>query len=252
MNWLDDADNAMDELEKAHPDWVLMSVAGSQNYGTAIATSDLDLKVVYCPKFSEFWKGSFNTLCKVTDDVDYSVTAIHHYMKYVFKGNMNFWEVWYSPSLRIRPEFWGSEAGETFDDIRQVIEMNWSANFNANRGMALQKFKKYVHSDDAETARKELQHACRILSTLKYYFETETLCLDLPKEYRGNWSSLRLSEDESLLHLCASEYSKLIYWADEYEEEFSQRHAKCAKDREFLLEHLDSYIMRRVQKTMGS
>lgn len=251
MTWLDAADDEVKRLAKAYPSWVLMAVAGSQNYGTSVPTSDLDMKVVYCPEFSEFWNGSFVSTCKVATDVDYSVTPVHHYMKYVFKGNMNFWEVWYSPSLTLRSSFWGNDPSKLIADIKRVVELNWVPNFNANRGMALQKFKKYVKADDASTARKELQHACRILSTLKYYFETEHLCLDLPKEFRGNWNDLRVSEDESLVQICANEYSKLIYWADLYEDVFVQRHARDATQREALLASLDKDIMSRVQKTIG-
>lgn len=251
MTWLDDANKEMKTLEKDNPNWVLMAVAGSQNYGTQIPTSDLDLKIVYCPEFSEFWHGAFASLCKVAEDVDYSVTPIHHYMKYVFKGNMNFWEVWYSQSLHLRPTFWGNDSEQIVSAIKTAVEMNYTPNFNANRGMALQKFKKYVKADDANVARKELQHACRILSTLKYYFESGNLCLDLPKEFRGNWSSLRQSEDESLVHLCANEYSKLIYWADEHEEVFIQRHACSANKREKLVTDITDDIMLRAQKMIG-
>lgn len=88
--------NIQSNLENDGLKIAFASVVGSHNYGTTNENSDIDVKVVYWPTFEQFYNNSFTTKDVHTDELDYTTHPIHKYMHYVFKGNINFFELFFS------------------------------------------------------------------------------------------------------------------------------------------------------------
>ncbi|MCK4500382.1 nucleotidyltransferase domain-containing protein, partial [Candidatus Babeliales bacterium] len=86
----------LDETNEPDLNIAFASVVGSHNYGTANENSDIDVKVVYWPTFEQFYKNSFKTSDIHSEDIDITTHPIQKYMRYVFKGNMNFFEPFFS------------------------------------------------------------------------------------------------------------------------------------------------------------
>lgn len=176
----------LDNLEYVHPKWMFMSVVGSQNYGTATVDSDVDVKIAYLPTFEEFYRNSFAHVDKSGPDmrVDYTLHPVHEFLNHAFKGNINFWEVFFSPSFRVNIELWDSsgELNAFYDAIRRYVNGNFLANFNTMRGMAVQKHKEaiklYSVVDDRK-AWKSAQHSMRLLDTIRKYYETGRVSLNI-------------------------------------------------------------------------
>lgn len=190
-----------EELKEKYPRWMFMSVVGSQNYGTTTNNSDTDMKVAYLPTFPEFYHNSFThaDTGSPTGD-DYTVHPAHEFLNHAFKGNMNFWEVvFYAPTFQTNLEFWenSSKMHAFFDEVRTVVKNNPLANFNAMRGMMVQKNKEAIrlHSstcvDDDEKIRKAAQHSMRLFSTLVVYLAQKELVLDLRPYGIYNWLEWR-------------------------------------------------------------
>ena len=167
-----------ESLKEKYPRWMFMSVVGSQNYGTATPESDTDVKVAYLPTFQEFYYGNFKHADTGSPDGDdYTLHPAHEFLRHAFKGNMNFWEVFFADTLEVNWEWW-NESGEMrmwFDHLRWIVHMNPYPNFNAMRGMAIQKDKeahKFYNTaiaTDHAKFRKAAQHAMRMLDMLLDY-----------------------------------------------------------------------------------
>jgi len=182
------------DLKELYPNWVFMSVVGSHNYGTATDKSDIDVKMVVMPTFKEFYYNKFNRTSKGGPDtpVDYTCHPLHEYIRHSFKGNMNFWEVFFSNNLTINDYY--PDLRELLPDIRDAIRENFVPNFNANLGMAIQKHNSFLKMWDLYNSQvgtdhfelwldrllKEAQHSIRILEFLSAYangrFTIKSLC----------------------------------------------------------------------------
>lgn len=183
----------MFELTKKYPRWLWMSVVGSQNYGTATPESDTDVKVAYLPTFEEFYRNSFQHADTGSPDGDdYTLHPAHEFLRHAFKGNMNFWEAFFSTNLKVNFSFFeaSGQVGAFFGNVRSVVLDSPMANFNAMRGMAVQKYYeawKLVNGMDddhrlyADDPRvwKSAQHSMRMLDTLLEYHRTGRLVLNL-------------------------------------------------------------------------
>lgn len=169
-------------LKEAHPRWLFMSVVGSRNYGAATPESDTDIKVAVLPTFENYYRHKFEKVCNggPAQDVDYTVHPTHEFMSHAFKGNMNFWEVFFADSFQMNPTF-KIDADLFIERSRRAVSLNFRSNFDAMFGMAIQKdraSKKY-RAIDPKKAWKEAQHAMRMLDTLSHYYETGQLILNL-------------------------------------------------------------------------
>ena len=189
-----------------NPRWVFASVVGSHNYGTASEHSDVDMKMMYLPTFEEYYKNKF---VRSSDGgagavIDFTCHPFHEYVKHSLKGNMNFWEVWFSPHLRFNRKMVEDHWFRSFQTrIMIAVRLNYLANFNATRGMAIEKFKRFerkIHLPGEEKAltslnvdrhNKEIQHAVRLLSFLLYYENERSISLELSSKYNARYVSLR-------------------------------------------------------------
>jgi len=193
-------------VTKSHPRWVFASVVGSHNYGTATEHSDVDMKVMYLPEFEEFFKNKFDRTSNAGPDafLDYTCHPFHEFVKHSFKGNMGFWEVWFSDHIRFNEEFISAHDASNFIGLmRECVRLNYLANFNATRGMAYEKFKRFereIHLDTStidqkplatDRHNKEIQHSIRLLATLLNYHETMDISLKLSEPLLGIVQNLR-------------------------------------------------------------
>lgn len=186
-------------LEPLHPRWLFMSVVGSHNYGTTDENSDHDAKVAYLPKFSEFYYGKFShvdTGSPLGDDV--TLHPVHEFLRHAFRGNMNFWEVFYSDTVRFNPTFFTPAQERRFRAAcTNVVVSNTDQNYRAMLGMAIQKNTKAILAMESENTDwrrvwKEAQHSMRLLAMLKEYHRTGKLVIkanQLPIESTlwANW-----------------------------------------------------------------
>jgi len=184
-------------LQEKYPRWIFMSVVGSHNYGTNTKDSDVDIKVAYLPTFDEFFENKFQHVESSGPEnaFDYTVHPVHEFLNHAFKGNMNFWEVFFvsGDNVKVNSKWFNSsyERSSFFDLIKSACELNFQHNFNAMHGMAVQKYRnawKYhpknmespdINLIDAYTKKfwKEAQHAMRMMETLRHYCKTNELLI---------------------------------------------------------------------------
>jgi hypothetical protein len=86
-------------------DILLTAAVGSVNYDLLNDSSDLDLKAVYMPNFSDFYHGQFPKFNFVTDAFDCELAPAHKYVEYVLKGSLNHFELLVSTASLARPDF---------------------------------------------------------------------------------------------------------------------------------------------------
>ncbi len=203
---------------KNHPRWIFASVVGSHNYGTSTEHSDVDLKVMCLPTFEEFYNNKFDRTSDAgpDSDVDYTCHPLHEYIRHCFKGNMNFWEPFFSNHLIFNSRFVDADYKALFcRRMRNAVIMNYMANFRATRGMALEKYKKFqrgVHLGNGDTHtelqidlhNKEIQHAIRLLEFLVHYIKTDEIELDLTDNLDSKYPTLR--EEPDPIHSEVGEY----------------------------------------------
>ena len=238
------------ELQEKYPDWVWMSIVGSHNYGTATQNSDIDVKIAYLPTFEEFYYNSFKHIDKSGPGrkIDYTLHPVHEFLKHALKGNMNFWEVFYSPSLVVNPKYF---KGGIIEICKSIVNMNYVANFNAMRGMAVQKahqFEKEMNNNQL-SCWKHGQHSLRMLDTLKWYMETGNIVLNMFNVINPIWSEMR--EDVRLTEKASLEffdkYNDFLSKIDSLEDEiiFGENEKKRIKE---LTNLVHSTIMEKVLK----
>jgi len=169
-----------------------VSIVGSHNYGTANEDSDIDIKVLYYPAFREFYKNDYNRGCCAGPDVkiDYSIHPLHEYIKHSLKGNMSFFEVFLTENR------WAADDRMIglANLMRSAVKINYLKNYHSILGMANNKNENVLietNSGDIVRAKKNAQHAIRLLSTLLNYKEKNDLELILPEKYMNLYLEIR-------------------------------------------------------------
>lgn len=84
---------------------MMASAVGSVNYDLLNESSDLDLKAIYMPNFSDFYHGQFPKFNFVTEAFDCELAPAHKYVEYVLKGSLNHFEPLVSGTCLARPDF---------------------------------------------------------------------------------------------------------------------------------------------------
>jgi len=209
VNFTEEFDSVLEKQSR----WVFASVVGSHNYGTASEYSDVDMKVMYLPTFEEFFNNKFDRTSDAGPgfDVDYTCHPFHEFVNHCFKGNSNFWEVFYSDHLRFNDRFITRENAVKFiDSMKEAVRLNYMANFWATRGMAFAKFKRFenkIHLPNPDPNgvnptpeatplmidrhNKEIQHAMRLMLMMVHYVERDELRLCMPEHFARDYISLR-------------------------------------------------------------
>jgi hypothetical protein len=243
-----------DELKELHPRWMFMSTVGSQNYGTAIEGSDTDIKIAYLPTFEEFYYNKFEYMDtgSPTGD-DYTLHPAHEFLSHAFKGNMNFWEVFYSDGFTMNRKLWESSGvmGWFLNSCKTYVERNPLANFNAMRGMAIQKDKQaYKEWNRNKTSfYKSAQHAMRMLDMIIDISENGISRLDISSD--KDWLNWR-----SDMTITISEYAELferkLKFVDELEFKFKHEQKLLRESREHNKKMIDKTMMNLILKNERS
>jgi hypothetical protein len=241
-----------DELKVECPRWMFMSIVGSQNYGTAIPGSDTDVKVAYLPTFEEFYRGRFkhaDTGSPVGDD--YTIHPAHEFLKHAFKGNMNFWEVFFSDSFDVNWKLW-EHSGEMrmfFQFVRKAIVLNAHPNFCSMRGMAAQKHNEAIRchgrGDGDLVVWKPAQHSMRMLDTILAYNSTGNLHLDLSTIGIYDWFNWRGDQRSVDFDQYLETYAKTLTSVDALEDVFRahQSEGEVRSWREKYMGDIDRIMM---------
>ena len=257
-------------LQEENPRWMFMSVVGSQNYGTAVESSDTDIKVVYLPTFEEFYRNKFQHMDTGSPEGDdYTLHPAHEFLRHAFKGNMNFWEVFFADSLEINWKFW-NESGEMrmfFSHCRDIVTMNSHNNFNAMRGMAHQKYVEAMkrmgasnpladdkwYSDQIAGGWKAAQHSMRMLDTILEYHRTGCLELNLtalPNAYPiwADWREPSGVPGDIRFVEYVEFYNETLQMVDDLESNFISHHnaTDIRSNRERYMATVDQIMMKLI------
>lgn len=221
------------DLIERNPDWILMGVVGSQNYGTAIEGSDTDVKVAYLPRFENYFFNNFYHYDSSgpENSVDFTVHPIHEFMNHAFKGNMNFWEVFFAENTVINEDF----IDEDFlYYCRETVMANWINNYEAMRGMAIQKNINAIKCvQSPEKFWKEAQHSIRMLDTLLDYYNCRgCISLNIVSKMNPEWKNWR-----SRTIVDVEEFNRVFDYTmievDSLRDNFLQRHISDASRMKF-------------------
>lgn len=142
-----------------------VSVVGSLNYECEVRNSDLDFKAAYFPTMGDMYLGEFPVMNVVTDDLDCSMSAVHHMKKYFLKGNLNFVEVLFS-----KISYTDEELLPFWEVMKRLVSMNV-------RELALSCFftaegMRKKHAKNPMENGKAASHAYRMLVFVKTLIET--------------------------------------------------------------------------------
>ncbi len=143
---------------------LMVAAVGSVNYDLLNESSDLDLKAIYMPKFSDFYHAKFPKINFVTDAFDCELTPAHKYVEYVLKGSLNHFEPLVSKASLARPDF----IHIMHDYLVPMTEMNVIAMTKAAWFMAMK-----AHHDAVRAVwkPKKAANALRILMFLITYMD---------------------------------------------------------------------------------
>lgn len=215
----------------------LVSIVGSHNYGTNTENSDIDLKIIYYPTFREFYKNRFNrhNHAGPDNDIDYTIHPLHEYIQHSLKGNISFFEVFFTQNV-----FHASPNVTHLSNlVRSAVEINYLKNYYSIRGMAHEKNKgvtNWMQKDDIPRAKKDAQHALRLLETLSYYRHFHKIELVLPDAYRKRYIEIRNNDfkynDYNILY---DEVKSLI---DSYELYFNSLQ-NMSENKQALIDYID-------------
>ncbi len=144
---------------------LMVSPIGSVNYDLIDENSDLDMKSIYLPTFSDFYHAKFPQFNFVTDVFDCQLSAAHKYIQFVLKGSMNHFEPLYSSTCKARSDF--SYIMSRY--LKPMVAMNVKAAVRASWFMALK-----AHDDSSRNGwkPKKAANALRILIFLITYMDT--------------------------------------------------------------------------------
>ena len=146
---------------------MLASAVGSVNYDLMTDTSDIDMKAIYMPTFSDFYHSFYPKFNFVTDAFDCSLTPAHQYVEFILKGSMNHFEVLSSPTCLARPDF----IYIMHRYLTPMVDMNVTKNVYAAWFMGMK-----AHSDatKSEWKPKKAANALRILTFLIRFLDEGT------------------------------------------------------------------------------
>ena len=143
---------------------LMVAAVGSVNYDLLNESSDLDLKAIYMPNFSDFYHGQFPKFNFVTEAFDCELAPAHKYVEYVLKGSLNHFELLVSKASLARPNF--IHIMQKY--LVPMTEMNVIAMSKAAWFMAMK-----AHHDAVRTTwkPKKAANALRILMFLITYMD---------------------------------------------------------------------------------
>lgn len=172
---------------------VFVALYGSQNYGMADETSDIDLKAAVVPKFDDVVRG----LPMVSKDLEFEdglidVKDIRLLVNSWKKQNPNFMEILFTKWQWVNSLY---PSMNWFILNREAIaHANEAQAINAMRGMMNQKYSHLFHDTPAQHdviekygySGKQLSHLCRLLEFMSKYkaMDYEKLLVpDSPEDY---------------------------------------------------------------------
>ena len=175
-------------------------LVGSQNYGLAEETSDVDTKIVVVPSIDDWAqnKQPISTTLKVpVGENNYEQATIVDFRLWIDqlrKGNINSLETLFTPYHEINA-FYAYEMHLLWQWKEEIAHMNAEKVLNATFGM-LHNNAKYILRETEDTQRlfekygynpKKLMGLFRVLSTVEKYIEGKDFaeCLDCSRQRSG-------------------------------------------------------------------
>jgi len=143
---------------------LMVSPVGSVNYDLLNDDSDLDVKAIYMPNITDYYRGTFPQFNFVTDAFDCQLSAAHKFVQFILKGSMNHFEPLYAPECKARPDF----VYIMHRYLMPMVEMNVISTVRAAWFMGLK-----AHSDAVKNAWKPKKgaNALRMLIFLITYLD---------------------------------------------------------------------------------
>jgi len=145
-------------------DILLTAAVGSVNYDLLNESSDLDLKAIYMPNFSDFYHGQFPKFNFVTDAFDCELAPAHKYVEYVLKGSLNHYELLVSTASLARPDF-------IYIMHRYLVPMTEMNVINMTKAAWFMAMKAHSEAVKAAWKPKKAANALRILMFLITYMD---------------------------------------------------------------------------------
>ena len=181
-----------------------VSSAGSINYDLVVPTSDLDLKAVYLPDFSDYYFGKFPKFSFVTDRFDCELHPVHHFVEHSLKGNINFFEFLFAECALATPPW--IHIQHVY--LEPLVKMNVKTTALATFFTAEQQLKgtKYIEGTDGWNSKKGAM-AIRCLVFLIHMLDTGEFELKPKGEIRQ--AILRLKTGEMPWHEFVGLYEEL-------------------------------------------
>ena len=161
------------------PNYFMIGLQGSQNYGLETENSDIDTKMLVLPTFSDFVKNNepISTTKIMPNEEHCDVKDIRKYWELLRKQNINFVELIFTNYIIVHPEyekFWK----EIRDNREAIARYNPYRAVKSMKGMSLEKYNALTHRYPSKEAvidkfgydPKQLHHIVR----LKYFIEDYT------------------------------------------------------------------------------
>lgn len=131
-------------------EWVLIALAGSQNYGLADELSDVDTKVIVLPKIDDLILGRspVSTTYVMPNNEHVDVKDIRHMFANYRKQNINFLETLFTPYMIIN-ETYKEDFMPILDHKEEIARYDTHAALNSMRGQSISKFAALEHRSPA-------------------------------------------------------------------------------------------------------
>jgi hypothetical protein len=161
-----------------NPEWFVICLQGSQNYGMADELSDIDTKLLIFPKVEElvFNEKSISQTYIMPNDEHCDVKDVREYFKLFRKQNINFVEILFTDYYLVNPKYM-----DLWLELRRyredIVRGNEYQALKCMKGMASEKYHALAHEypsrmewiDKYGYDPKQLSHLCRLKIFVEKY-----------------------------------------------------------------------------------
>lgn len=187
MNYKKIMERLQEHLDSAlaaygQPDWFVICLQGSQNYGIADEESDIDSKLLIFPTFEDlvFNKQAVSHTHIMDNDEHCDVKDIREYFKIFRKQNINFVEILFTDWYIVNPKYkdeWFFLIGHR----EEIARYNEYQALKCMLGMASEKYHALTHKYPSRTQwidkfgydPKQASHLLRVRNFIKDYIDNE-------------------------------------------------------------------------------
>ena len=188
---------------------------GSQNYGLALPSSDVDTKLIVVPTFQDIAlnRQPVSTTYVRTNDEHIDLKDIRKYVEHFRKQNLNFLEILFTDYFIINP-LYADQWNRLVDAREAIAHMNMYRAVKSMKGIALEKFHAMEHPYPSKIDiikkygfdGKQVHHLIRVDDYLTRYINGESYkdCLKPSKhlvehmlEYKRHEIPLAVAREEA-------------------------------------------------------